>query len=167
MGDKIKVVMIDDEIDLCELVKANLEETGQFEVVVTNKAPAAEEVVLQEKPDIVLLDNVMPERKGQDIAKALKQKEETAKIPIIVVSGKGEMVYNKKRDQFQWLPANPMAKQRGEIIDERNPEKAAQAYGVEDYISKPFTTDLLITVIRDVLKKAKKRKDADDEGPVI
>ncbi len=164
MADPVKIVMIDDEQDLCALVKANLEETGEYQVVTSTDPLAAEELIRTEKPDLVLLDNVMPQKKGQEIAGRLKQEPETQNIPIIVISGKGEMVYNRKKDQFQWLPGNPMAKERGEIIDERNPERAAKAYGVEDYISKPFTTDILITVIRDVMKKARKKQGQEEEN---
>jgi len=192
VSDRRKVLMIDDEPDLCLMVKNNLEGTGEFDVVITSRLVAnldklvesenfslvetsllgnnssnpeqAEELCQQENPDVLLLDNVMPKRKGSDIVKALKSDSATKHIPIIIVSGKGEMVYSKKKDQFQWLPGNPAARQRGEIIDEKNPQKAAKQYGVEDYVSKPFTTEVLTTVIKEVIEKYGRKKDEETEG---
>jgi len=167
MADKVRIVMIDDEPELCLLVKSNLEDTGEFEVTTTSDPLTAENLCLQQKPDLILLDNVMPGKKGEEIAKSLKKNPETKRIPIIVVSGKGEMIYDKKKKQFQWQPSNPMAKQRGKIIDEKSPERAAAAYGVEDYISKPFTTELLVEVIKGVLERCKKSASDEDEEPGV
>ncbi|MFH1360787.1 MAG: response regulator [Candidatus Omnitrophota bacterium] len=163
MSEKKKIVMIDDEPDLCLLVKGNLEETGEFNVVTHSDPLTAEALIQQEKPDLVLLDNVMKGKKGSEIAQALKKKDETKEIAIIMVSGKGEMVYSRKRDQFQWLPNNPMAQSRGEIVEGKDPQVLSTAYGVDDYVSKPFTTDLLIEVINDVLKKKQKQKEKETE----
>ncbi|MFA5087855.1 MAG: response regulator [Candidatus Omnitrophota bacterium] len=165
MPDKIKIVMVDDEADLCFVVKTNLEEAGEFEVVTVSKPEAAESVILQEKPALVLLDNIMPGRKGSDIVKELRKKDaETRKIPIIMVSGKGEMVFDKRKREFKWLPNNPLAKTHGQLPEARSAEALAQVYGVEDYISKPFTTELLIDVIKDVLSRYRKAKLIDEQA---
>ncbi|HOW36404.1 MAG TPA: response regulator [Candidatus Omnitrophota bacterium] len=163
MADKIKILMIDDEPDLCTLVKANLEETGEFEVVTTTQPQEAESLCLRENPNLILLDNIMPSRKGADIAKALKGNADTKNIPIIMVSGKGEMVYSRKKGQFQWLPNNPLAVGRGQISDAKDAEGLAKSYGVDDYVSKPFKTELLIEVIKDVLAR-RKPKDEEENG---
>src|SRR3989338_5758846 len=102
MADKTRIVMIDDEADMCVLVKGNLEETGEFEVVTSSDALQGEALCRQEKPDLILLDNVMPQKKGSDIVKALKKSADTREIPIVMISGKGEMIYLKKKGQFQW-----------------------------------------------------------------
>lgn len=88
----IKIVMIDDETDLCAIVKDNLESTGEFEVVTHSKPETAEDVVRQQSPDVILLDIVMPSRSGVDVIKGLKGDPSTKRIPVIIVSGKGEMV---------------------------------------------------------------------------
>lgn len=162
-GEKKKVVMIDDEPDLCAIVKANLEGTGQFIVTTTNQPQEAEAICKKEQPDVVLLDHVMPSRKGPDVAKALKSDPETKSIPIIMVSGKGEMVFVKKKNQFQWQPNNPATKNRGEVVESKSPEVLSKAYGVDDYVSKPFTTEVLVEVINEVVKKARKRNNQDSE----
>jgi len=165
MADKIKVAMIDDEMDLCLLVKGNLEETGEFTVVASADPQNAEQFIKQELPDVVLLDNVMPDRMGSEIAKLLKKDETTRRIPIIMVSGKGEMVYNKKKQDFQWIPNNPLAQKRGKLPEVKGSEALAGAYGVDDYISKPFATEVLVDVIKEVLKAKKKVPKEQEDGP--
>jgi len=157
MSEKIKVVMIDDEEDLCLMVKCNLEEKGNYEVATLSDPKQAESFVKQEMPDIILLDVVMPERRGPDVVIALKKDNDLKRIPIVMVSGKGEMVYNKKKDDFKWIPNSQLVKERGELPDVKGAEALAEAYSVDDYISKPFATDLLIQVLEEVLKRTKKR----------
>ncbi len=153
MERKKRVVVIDDEEDLCALVKEVLEDEGSFEVTAVTEAHKAEALCAQLHPDLILLDVVMPDKNGAEIAKSLKKKEATKDIPIIIMSGLGEMVYFKQKQKWSWLPNRPIVKQRGEVIQESTAERAAEAYGVEDYISKPFEPDLLIEVIGEVLKK--------------
>jgi len=157
MAEKVKVVMVDDEKDLCFIVKANLEDTGNYEVATTSDPHMAEDVIRREKPDIILLDVVMPGRKGTEVVASLKKENDIKTIPIIMVSGKGEMVYNKKKDEFKWMPNSPLVNDRGNLPDAKGAEALAEAYGVTDYVSKPFTTDLLIEIINEVLATAKKR----------
>ena len=164
MGEKKKILMIDDETDLCLMVKENLEETGEFEVTTTSKAEDAEALCIQQRPDLILLDNVMPGKKGSEIVKLIRNNPETKNMAVVMVSGKGEMVYSKKKDHFQWLPNNPMARARGSIADGKDATSLANAYGVDDYISKPFTTELLIEVIHDVLKRKTRQTESAEEG---
>jgi len=158
MPEKKKILVIDDEPDFCMLVKDNLEDTEEFSVLTCVKPEETEQYIRQEKPDIILLDNVMPGRKGEQIAKDLKSHSEFQEIPIVMVSGRGEMVYMKKKDQFRWMPNAPVMKDRGEVSDEKNPEKLSKAYGVDDYVAKPFRTDVLVEVIHEVLKKNAKEE---------
>jgi CheY-like chemotaxis protein len=165
MSDKVKIAMIDDEEDLCLMVKANLEEMGEFELVFNCHPNGAEDFVKRERPDVILLDVVMPERKGNEVVAGLKGDPETRDIPIIMVSGKGEMVYDHKKDEFRWMPNTQLVQDRGAIPDVKGAEALAEAYGVDDYISKPFTTDLLVEVIGEVLKASKKKRDSNPEEP--
>ena len=163
MAEKKKIVMVDDEVDLCMLVKSNLEETGEFDVTTISDPQEAVAVCRKEKPDLVLLDIVMPKIKGTEIVKSLKGFEETKKIPIIVISGLGEIVYFKKQGKWKWLPNRPVVINRGEVIHERDSEKAATAYGVESYITKPFTTEGLLEVVRDVLRSRQSESEESAE----
>lgn len=163
MAGKKKIVMIDDEADLCLLIKSNLEEMGDFEVVTTTNPKEAEALCLREKPDLVLLDIVMPDIQGTEIVKALKSSPETAGIPIIVISGLGEIVYFRKKGTWKWLPNRPVVLNRGQIVREKDSERAAKIYGVEGYITKPFTTESLLQVIRDVLRRAAMKEGGDSD----
>ena len=162
MAGQKKILVIDDEADLCTLIKENLETTGQFAVVTSTNPLEAESLCQKEKPDLLLLDNIMPARKGSEIAKALKSDSATKGIPIVMISGKGEMVYSKRKGQFQWMPNNPATKDRGQVAEGKNSEVLSKAYGVDDYISKPFTTEILVEVITDVIAKREKAKE--EEG---
>lgn len=161
-----KIVYFEDEADLCELVKMKLEATGEFTVVTKTTAKGGEDVVAAEAPDLILLDVVMPERSGWDLAKSLKKKTSPARrTPIVIVSGKGEFLFQKKTVEFKWTPNNPMAKSREQLPDVRGTEASSQAYGVEDFIPKPFRFEVLIEVIQEVLKrfqKVKKKEGGDD-----
>ncbi len=163
MPDKVKVVMIDDEPDLCFVVKTNLEGKGDFEAVTTSDPAEAEDVVRRENPAVVLLDVVMPQRPGQEIVASLRKQPDLKAIPIIMVSGKGEMVFDKKKKEFKWMPNNPLVKNRGDLPDAKGAEALAEAYGVDDYISKPFTTELLAQVITEVLERRGKRGKTEEE----
>ena len=165
MNNKKKIVVIDDEKDLCELIKDNLEneEQGKFQVITVNDETKAEETCLGEKPDLILLDVVMPKIKGSEIAKSLKENPQTKNIPIIIMSGLGEMVYFKRKDKWQWLPNRPVVKNRGKIIEEKIPSRAATAYGVEGYIEKPFSIEVLIDIITDILQN----KSSPDEQRLL
>ena len=164
MGDKIKLLMVDDEKDLTMIMKSNLEFSGKFEVIVSNDPLKAEELVESEKPDLVLLDVVMPQRKGSEIAQALKQNPKTKDIPIVMVSGRGEMVYHKNKDTFKWEPNRRIVAERGDLPEGRSAETLSDAYGVDDYIAKPFSTELLIQVIEDVLERKRRDSQEKDEG---
>ncbi len=164
MEDRIKVLMIDDEEDLNRMVKENLEDAGPFEVVTSTDALRAGETCLRERPDVVLLDNVMPGKKGSDIAGELREDPATGDFPVIMVSGKGEFIYSFRRDQFQWKPNRPIVKDRGEIPEGHNVHELAQAFGTDDYISKPFSTEILIEVIRDVVERHRKKKRQQEEA---
>ncbi len=165
MGNKIKLVMVDDEEDLCLIVKANLEGTGGFEVTTVSRPQEAVGVIEQTVPDVILLDVVMPEVKGQEIIAALKKSGTARGIPVIIVSGKGEMVFNKRRHDFKWMPNSRVVKERGELPDVKGAEALAQAYGVDDYVSKPFTTELLVQVIHEVLDRRRKAAEPEEEAP--
>ena len=167
MSDKKRVVVIDDEPEFCHMVKEVLEATGEYEVAVTSDPLQAENVIRQAKPELLLLDIVMPKRKGTDIIDALRKDEALKRLPIVVVSGKGEMIYDKKKHDFKWTPNNPVVKERGKLPDVKGAEALSQAYGVTDYISKPFTNQILIDVLAEVFTKIYKKKAADQEGPAL
>jgi len=162
MAEKIRIVVIDDEVEVCLLMKEQLEADGAFEVVTSSLPVDAEKIIRLVKPQIILLDIIMPARCGKDIIAALKKDPELKRIPIVVVSGKGEMVYDAKKKKFNWFPNTPLAvKERSKIPLAHGVESFAEAYGVEDYIAKPFSSEILIQVIHDVLSRRRGAGEGD------
>ncbi len=79
---KKKVLIVDDEESFAKLVKLNLEETGIFEVRVETKGMRAIPAAREFKPDFILLDIVMPDMDGGEIAQEIKADPELNKIPL-------------------------------------------------------------------------------------
>ena len=156
MSDKVKIVVIDDEPDYCVYLKEKLEAAGDFEITTSSDPQKAEEIIRQVIPALILLDIVMPTRKGSEGIAALKNTDDSKRIPIIVVSGKGEMVFNKKKHDFQWSPNSKIVQGRGPLPDARTAEALAEAYKANDYLAKPFAVDVLVQIMNDVLAKARK-----------
>ncbi len=167
MADKKKIVMVDDEPDLCLLVKDNLEGTGEFDVITISEPQGALELCRREQPNLILLDIVMPKIKGTDLVRMMRGVAETKKIPIVIISGLGEIVYFRKKGTWRWLPNRPVVLSRGEVIHEKDAERAAAAYKVEGYITKPFTTEGLLEVIRDVLKRCEAAPEEDGDAGIL
>jgi len=120
----MKIVIIEDERDLAELLSFNLEKEG-FQTVVALDGKKGLEVVTNEKPDLVILDLMLPEINGIELCKILKKQEGTAAIPIIMVTA------------------------RSEEID----RVVGFEVGADDYIVKPFSTRELLLRIRAILRR--------------
>lgn len=84
--DKKKILIVDDEENFAELTKLNLEKTEKYEVATESKGANAMEAVRKFRPDLVLLDILMPDMDGGDIAFQLKNDKATKDIPIVFVS---------------------------------------------------------------------------------
>lgn len=162
MADPKKIVMIDDEEFLCSLVKQKLEENGKYHVETVSDATQALGFIREQQPDLILLDIVMPGVSGTQIIDGLKSDGALKAVPVIVVSGKGEMVYDKRKHDFKWEPNSPIVKGRGELPEGKSAEALSQAYGVADYVAKPFTMELLESVVDEVM--AKYAPSGDEDG---
>ncbi len=82
MEVKKKILIVDDEESFGKLVKLNLEETGEYEVRAETKGMRAVPVAREFKPDFILLDVVMPDMDGGDVAQQLKTDKELKDIPV-------------------------------------------------------------------------------------
>ena len=115
---KKKILVIDDEVDFVKLVRLRLESNG-YEVAIASDGEEGLAKVSQEKPDMILLDIMMPKKDGYTMLHELKSKEETGSIPIIIITARAYM-----KDLFG-------------------------IEGVADYIVKPFDdADLLLRIKR-------------------
>lgn len=86
MSDKKKILMIDDEQEIGELVKSILERTGRYEVLLSTRAAEGIQLAKQHKPDLILLDVMMPEMDGTEAARILCEDEQTSAITIVFVT---------------------------------------------------------------------------------
>jgi DNA-binding response OmpR family regulator len=83
---KTRIFILDDDVSLTQSVKLNLEETGDYEVLVENDSTRALASAQSFLPDIVLLDYVMPGLDGGDITKSFRQSTILADVPIIMLT---------------------------------------------------------------------------------
>ncbi len=124
-GPLRKVVCVEDEQEMIDLIRLILSRKG-FEVIGANGGRKGLEAVRAEKPDVVLLDLMMPEMDGWQVYQQLKADPSTAEIPVIVVTAKAQNI-----DKVLGLH---IAK-------------------VDDYIPKPFSLQELVDRIEAVLKR--------------
>ena len=84
--DKKRILVIDDEPDFCKLVKKNIEQTGEFEVLTATNGEEGIRLVREIKPDLVLLDIIMPEVDGADVAAQIRDDKSIKDTPIVFLT---------------------------------------------------------------------------------
>lgn len=117
-----KILIIEDEYDLVKILKKRLTGKG-FEAVVSVDAYQGVEAAHKEKPDLIVLDLMMPAGGGQAVLQSLKVSKDTMFIPVVVLTG----AKNKEL--------------KNEIM----------AQGVEAYLEKPYEPEELIATIKNIL----------------
>jgi DNA-binding response OmpR family regulator len=119
---KKRILLVDDEPDFVETVEFFLS-GSDYQVFVAKNGKQALEQVKMNKPDLVLLDVMMPEMDGLEACKRLKKDSTTNSIPIIMLTAKG-----RKED----------------VVD-------AIAAGADSYVVKPFNLSDLVERIEEIL----------------
>lgn len=115
MGDKTKLLMIDDDEDLLRLVKMKLEKTGQFDVTYSTKGSQAVNLARDLSPDLVILDIDMPEMSGGEVADALSEADDTKDLPVLFLSS---MIANgETSSQIQMIGGRRMISKSVKIKD--------------------------------------------------
>ncbi|MDD5432237.1 MAG: response regulator [Candidatus Omnitrophica bacterium] len=84
---KTKVMIIEDEVDLCSLLALDLKEKG-FDVISANDGLSGLEKVKAEKPDIVILDLILPELSGEEVCKEIRKDDSVCSTPILMLTAK-------------------------------------------------------------------------------
>lgn len=131
----MKLLVVDDERDIAELVAYNLEKEGH-EVLKAYDGEKAMQIVRAKMPDLIILDLMLPGIQGLDVCKRLRQDPSTAIIPIIMLTAKGEEI-----DKILGL----------EI-------------GADDYVTKPFSVKELMARVKAVLRRVEARKTHEESG---
>ncbi len=84
--DKKKILIVDDEGNFCKLVKKNIEQTGEFEARIATSGEEGIRLAREIKPDLILLDVVMPEMDGADVASAIREDKDIKDTPIVFLT---------------------------------------------------------------------------------
>lgn len=119
-----KIVVIEDEPDIREVIDYNLTREG-FTVITADTGDEGARRVVGEAPDLVLLDLLLPGLDGIEVCRKLKMDPVTQKIPIIMVSAKGE---------------------ESDVV-------LGLGVGADDYVTKPFRPKELVARVRAVLRR--------------
>ena len=119
-----KVLIVEDERDLQRVLFYNFKQAG-FDVVSASNGETALRAVKEESFDLVLLDLMLPDMSGTEVCKRLKQSPQTANVPVIMVTAKGEEI-----DRIVGFEL-----------------------GVDDYVVKPFSVRELILRARAILRR--------------
>ena len=81
-----RILVVDDEPNFANLLKMNLEATGDYEVCTENRGARALRTALRYRPDVVLLDVIMPDKEGPDVMFQFKSDKQTQNIPIVFLT---------------------------------------------------------------------------------
>jgi two-component system alkaline phosphatase synthesis response regulator PhoP len=130
-GLRKKVLIVDDEPDIVEFVEYNLMRE-QFEILKAYDGPTALKQAREHHPELILLDLMIPGIDGLEVCRQLKGRSDTAHIPIIMLTAKGEEV---------------------DVV-------TGLEIGADDYVAKPFRMRLLLARIRAVLRRAGRTETA-------
>jgi CheY-like chemotaxis protein len=83
---KKKILLIDDEEDFCFFVKLNLEQTGKYEFMTATTGSQGLIMASEDPPDLILLDIIMPEMSGGQVAELLLENPKTKDIPVLFIT---------------------------------------------------------------------------------
>jgi len=127
---KETVLIIEDEKDIAELIKYNLDKEG-YRVLHNDSGEAGLQQALATTPDIIILDLMLPGADGLTVCKSLRNNDKTGNIPIIMLTAKSE-----ETDIVTGLEV-----------------------GADDYITKPFSPRILVARVRTLLRRKDKSVD--------
>lgn len=101
-----KVMLVDDAYSELKMMESILRSAGH-QVVSYKDGDQLEEKMMVERPDVLLLDIVMPNRNGYEILRSLKRDERTKHTPVVLVSSKtqeSDVVWGKRQGADEYLP---------------------------------------------------------------
>jgi two-component system, OmpR family, alkaline phosphatase synthesis response regulator PhoP len=133
-----KILIVDDEKDIVEMLKYNLEKEGYTVFTALNGKRAIEQAQ-ENKPNLILLDIMMPEMDGWEVCKQLMKDEKTSTIPVIFLTAKGSEV----------------------------DEVVGLELGADDYIVKPISIRKLIARIKTALRRKEKLDTSGETIPEV
>ena len=135
MASAQKILVVEDEPDIRKLVQYNLAQE-RFNVLEAEDGEQALKLLQREKPNLVILDLMLPGLSGIELCKLLRQRDETAKLPILMLTAKAG-----EADRIVGLEM-----------------------GADDYLAKPFSPREMVARVRAILRRAE-AKPAEETAP--
>jgi two-component system alkaline phosphatase synthesis response regulator PhoP len=128
---KTKILIVEDEKDIVRMLEYNLKKEG-YATASIRKGDGAADLAAKERPDLILLDLMLPGVDGLEVCRSLKKDPNTSSIPVIILTAK-----SKEPDKVVGLEL-----------------------GADDYVTKPFSPRELIARIKAVLRRAGQKLDS-------
>ena len=123
MGDQKRILIVEDELDFAKMVKLRLESVG-YQVMIAADTYDGTQKVLKERPDLLILDLMMPAGGGFAILERIKQHPITVTMPVIILTGK--------------------------TVDEEV-QKNAKKYGVSAIFVKPYKSEHFVEKVKSLV----------------
>jgi DNA-binding response OmpR family regulator len=122
---KKKILIIEDEADVIDMMKGQLDRAGEFSVTVAGDGALGLKLAREQCPELIVLDLMLPKLSGLEVCRALRSDSTTRDIPIIMLTAKAEEV-----DRIVGLE-----------------------FGADDYVTKPFSPRELVLRINAILRR--------------
>ena len=119
-----RVLIIEDEVDIADLIMFNLQRAG-YEVLKAHDGITGTETAIRERPDLIVLDLMLPGRDGYSVFREIRRDARTSRIPVILLTARAQT-----EDRIQGLEA-----------------------GADDYLTKPFSPKELVLRVNAILKR--------------
>ncbi len=119
-----RVLIVEDEVDIADLIMFNLQRAG-YEVLKAHDGIHGTELAIRERPDLVVLDLMLPGRDGYSVFREIRRDARTSNIPVIMLTARAQT-----EDRIQGLEA-----------------------GADDYLTKPFSPKELVLRVNAILKR--------------
>jgi two-component system phosphate regulon response regulator PhoB len=119
-----RVLIVEDEVDIADLIMFNLQRAG-YEVLKAYDGISGAETAIRERPDLIVLDLMLPGRDGYSVFREVRRDARTSRIPVIMLTARAQT-----EDRIQGLEA-----------------------GADDYLTKPFSPKELVLRVNAILKR--------------
>lgn len=119
-----RILIVEDEVDIADLIMFNLQRAG-YEVLKTHDGITGTEIAIRERPDLIVLDLMLPGRDGYSVFREIRRDARTSRIPVIMLTARAQT-----EDRIQGLEA-----------------------GADDYLTKPFSPKELVLRVNAILKR--------------
>jgi two-component system alkaline phosphatase synthesis response regulator PhoP len=137
-----KILIVEDEADIAQLVKLYLEKEG-FHTLIAKTGFEAQKLVASDRPDMMILDLMLPEMDGIELCKKIRNKQDTMLLPIIMLTAKAE-----ESDTIVGLEL-----------------------GADDYVTKPFSPKALVARVKALFRRLERTDDQKQStfryGPLV